>query len=430
MWMAIAPSPWQDSWQAPLVALAAAITPAITWREGPVLLLDVKASLQWLGGIRAVKHRVGKELNELQINASIAMALTAPGAWLLAINNMTEASQSRWRYALSLKRLAKQLDALPFDRLPSAQPYIAWLYQLGCYRLGELRALDRIELAARTSATLLLELDQAYGLAPFTYQPLALQPQFNEHLMLPYLVEHTTGLEPYLKRLLQALCTWLKQEHLAITRLEYRLHHRDRRRAWAPTILMLAISEPSHDHAVLWRWLQLRLESIKLRAPVSDIGLLTRTLSARDQRNLSLFADDHTSRHTVSETLDMLRARLGTTGVRQSTPQADYRPEYANHWYTTEQLPKSVATPLSLGPHCPAWLLPAPKLLRVRQDQPQLQGPLRLLQGPYRVESGWWDDHLVLRDYFVATDQSSRRYWVYRERDQVDARWFLHGLFG
>ena len=428
--MAIAPSPWQDSYQAPLVALAAAITPALTWRDGPVLLLDVKGSLQWLGGIRGLKRRAGNELDDLGIHACIAMAPTAPGAWLLAINSISQTPKLRWRYALSLKRLSSQLDALPFDRLPGTQPYIGWLHQLGCHQLGHLRALDRIELAARTSPSLLRDIDQAYGQAAFTYEPLKLEPQFNEHFILPYLVEHTAGLEPYLKRLLQKLCVWLKHEHMAITQLECRLHHRDRRRAWPPTVLMLAVSQPSSDHAVLWRWLQLRLERIKLLAPVSDIGLLSRTLTARCERNLLLFADDYASHHTAHETLDMLRARLGATRVRQTTPQADYRPERTNHWHASDQTPKPIATTLSQGPHCPAWLLPSPKRLRTHQDQPQLEGPLRLLQGPYRVESGWWDDNPVLRDYFVATDQSNRRYWIYRERDGLDAHWFLHGLFG
>ena len=428
--MAIAPSPWQDSCQAPLVALAAAITPAITWRDGPVLLLDIKRSLQWLGGIRGLKRRVGNELVELGINASIAVAPTAPGAWLLAIHRIPNTPELRWRYALSLKRLSKQLDALAFDRLPSAQPHIAWFRQLGCHQLGHLRALNRIELAARTSPALLLEIDQAYGQAAFTYEPLKLQRQFNEHFMLPYLVDRTTGLEPYLKRLLQRLCEWLKNEHMAITRLECRLHHRDRRRAWPPTVLILALSQPSDEHAVLWRWLQLRLERVKLLAPVSDIGLLSRTLTARCERNLLLFADDHASQHSAHETLDMLRARLGTTRVRQTALQADYRPECTNHWHASDQQPKAAATALSLGPHCPAWLLPSPKRLRTHQDQPQLEGPLMLLQGPYRVESGWWDDNLVQRDYFVATDQSNRRYWIYRERDRLDACWFLQGLFG
>ena len=80
------------------------------------------------------------------------------------------------------------------------------------------------------------------------------------------------------------------------------------------------------------------------------------------------------------------------------------------------------------------------------QQQPHYQGPLTLLTGPQRLESGWWGGgELALRDYFVARGSLAVLLWIYRERleqpgkarpDRVDsgnalpdAQWFLHGLF-
>jgi len=51
-----------------------------------------------------------------------------------------------------------------------------------------------------------------------------------------------------------------------------------------------------------------------------------------------------------------------------------------------------------------------------------------LLTGPERIESGWWDGHDVMRDYFVAANPSDALLWIYRERSE-GARWFLHGFF-
>ena len=51
------------------------------------------------------------------------------------------------------------------------------------------------------------------------------------------------------------------------------------------------------------------------------------------------------------------------------------------------------------------------------------------MRGPERIESGWWDPALTVRDYFVAEDDARARYWIYRERDDEHARWFLHGLY-
>ena len=75
------------------------------------------------------------------------------------------------------------------------------------------------------------------------------------------------------------------------------------------------------------------------------------------------------------------------------------------------------------------WLLAQPLALVVRQHRPFYGSPLRLLSGPERIEAGWWDGALVLRDYFVAQGEEGACYWIYRERDASSARWFLHGLF-
>jgi protein ImuB len=76
----------------------------------------------------------------------------------------------------------------------------------------------------------------------------------------------------------------------------------------------------------------------------------------------------------------------------------------------------------------PFWLLPAPQPLAEVDAVPHHGGPLRLLAGPERIESGWWDGADVARDYFVAQAPDRSLVWVYRER-RSPGGWFLHGLF-
>jgi protein ImuB len=91
--------------------------------------------------------------------------------------------------------------------------------------------------------------------------------------------------------------------------------------------------------------------------------------------------------------------------------------------------------------------LPHPSGLQA-VERPWLDGrPLRLLSGPERIESGWWDGEAVARDYFIAGDEEGALLWVYRQRLQATAaaegisqgspgtaqppaHWFLHGWFG
>jgi protein ImuB len=87
----------------------------------------------------------------------------------------------------------------------------------------------------------------------------------------------------------------------------------------------------------------------------------------------------------------------------------------------------------------PSWLLERPLRLVVQRHRPLYQGPLTLLVGPQRLESGWWDANAAgsaaapaaLRDYFIARSPQAGLLWVFRERlpQSAEPGWYLHGLF-
>ena len=68
----------------------------------------------------------------------------------------------------------------------------------------------------------------------------------------------------------------------------------------------------------------------------------------------------------------------------------------------------------------PLWLLDPPRPVNAQR--------YRLLDGPERIDVGWWEDDpsALERDCFVAMAQSSARCWLYRDREQ---RCTLHGYF-
>jgi protein ImuB len=63
---------------------------------------------------------------------------------------------------------------------------------------------------------------------------------------------------------------------------------------------------------------------------------------------------------------------------------------------------------------------------------------LNLIEGPERIEAGWWDDALVVRDYFIAENETGQLLWIYCERTvaeqnkkgEENKNWYLQGLFG
>ncbi|HET7923713.1 MAG TPA: hypothetical protein VFL30_02385 [Rhodanobacteraceae bacterium] len=54
--------------------------------------------------------------------------------------------------------------------------------------------------------------------------------------------------------------------------------------------------------------------------------------------------------------------------------------------------------------------------------------PMRLLAGPERVESGWWDDCDNGRDYYVIETHLGQRAWAFVPAGSASG-WMLHGWF-
>ena len=78
----------------------------------------------------------------------------------------------------------------------------------------------------------------------------------------------------------------------------------------------------------------------------------------------------------------------------------------------------------------PLWMLPEPQLLRTHDGYPLHYGKLRLLAGPERLETGWWDADGIARDYYTAASPRGTNLWVFRNRQQHESGWYLHGIFG
>jgi protein ImuB len=68
----------------------------------------------------------------------------------------------------------------------------------------------------------------------------------------------------------------------------------------------------------------------------------------------------------------------------------------------------------------PFWLLE--RLIRL----PAM--PMRLLAGPERIESGWWDDCDNGRDYYVIETHLGQRGWAFVPAGSANG-WMLHGWF-
>jgi protein ImuB len=259
---------------------------------------------------------------------------------------------------------------------------------------------------------------------------------------------------------------------------------------------------PTLDLAHIERLLAEHLAHVTLPAPVQALRLRTLETAPLPGDSASLLPDPRQHGDSLHALVERLGARLGAHQVQAVEPVADHRPERMLRWLPVSEAPKWIANndrmtlgmgqksvktgkkkaapsatapsgrPQPAGAHpqpaeepvagsppgrrqapperamgqpeppgalYPSWLLERPLRLVVQRHRPLYQGPLTLLVGPQRLESGWWDANAAgsaaapaaLRDYFIARSPQAGLLWVFRERlpQSAEPGWYLHGLF-
>ncbi len=406
-------------------------TPLVTQAEESTLLIDIGASLSLFGGIRALCRRIRDNLRALGFSCALSCAPTARGAWLLARRGAGR--------VLTMASLVRRLDHLPSALPPPGRAFGAWFEGIGCFTLGDMRRLPRPGLQRRCGRPLLDLLDAAYGMTPELFDWIEAPATFEAKLELFDRVESAEALLFGAQRLLLQMTGWLCAHQFAVERIVLRLEHERGRVARAPTVIEIALAEPTWRAEHLVRLLKERLGKVELDAPVIGLCLGAPQVQPMEPPTDSLFPEPGGSEEDQLRMLELLVARLGPENVLQAAPQADYRPELANMWVPVHKKIRGAAMAAQMPPDVlslprPAWLLAKPIALLMRNHRPFYGSPLRMASTPERIEAGWWSQSQT-RDYFIAEGQDHAHYWVYRERivgAAADAgpRWFLHGLFG
>ncbi|MBP6018022.1 MAG: DNA polymerase Y family protein [Burkholderiaceae bacterium] len=415
----------------PLQAIALSLlqySPRLALLDDQSLVIEVSASLSLFKGPRNLWQRILASLQNIAVTARTGMAPTALGAWLLA-----RQTQTPQRRVLQTSTLARLLNPLPMDLIPAALPYLAWLHGIGCYTLKDARQLPRSGLQQRSSTGLLQALDAAYiTTATPAYTWFQAPLKFSQHYHLTEKLEHSNAVLAVSRRLLEQLCGWLQASHTAATTLHLSMHHEKGRHARPATPLELRLSQDAWLLEDFLPPLTLRLQALVLPAPVISLQLSVTETRPRQAVSQGLFPEPAQWQRQEKRLHDLLRARLGHASLQHTQPVASYLPEQANRWLDTDEPIDATLIPPRLAiASRPFWLLPQPVALSTLNNQPIYKNqPLRLIQGPERLETDWWSEHgHQQRDYFVALAPNAVRYWIYRQQNTLSLRWFLHGLF-
>ncbi|MEM9302155.1 MAG: DNA polymerase Y family protein [Pseudomonadota bacterium] len=309
-----------------------------------------------------------------------------------------------------------RLDRIPLECSELPPDVVRALGNVGIRCVRDLRALPRDGVRRRFGRDTLDYLDALTGRRseplPWFEPPV----EFSSSLELMEETDRADALLFGSSRLVRELCRFLEARDLAVQAMHLQLDHAHGER----TTLKIGLVEPDRRSERLIELLRERIDQLALPAPVRALHLEASQPIAFGTRNGDLFdtapeVDDH----AWGRLLERLRARLGETSVHTLSVVADHSPEAA--W--TARAPgtpaPNEASPLPAATR-PLWLLHEPR--------PIAPAALAIEQGPERIETGWWRDQDIARDYYVARDDAGCRLWVFREC-RGERGWFVHGLF-
>lgn len=398
-------------------------TPAVSLQPPDGVLMDVTGSLRLFGGRERLVARIRDGLATLGFEVRLGLAPGATAAWLLA----------RWQDGACIEHeslLAAGLAPLPATLLETAAPHRDALAAVGVRRFGDLARLPRVGLARRWGPELVAELDAALGRRAEPRRWFEAPARFALRLELLAQVEHAEGLLFASRRMLLQLAGWLGARQAATREAVLVAEHESGRHAVAPTRIELRLARPARDAERLVGVLRERLAVLRLPAPVHTLRLECERVVTQPDTPGELFPSAGAEAEGVARLVERLQARLGREQVQRLALAADHRPEAAYRVEPVDRPGRGATLPLPGMPR-PLWLLPEPVRLVERGQRPWWRGPLTLLAGPERIETGWWDGGLVQRDYFIAEGEATGWVWIFRTRTaDDDAGWFLQGMFG
>jgi protein ImuB len=403
------------------------------------LLLEIRGSVKLFGSLQQLHADIDACWRRLELTAhSATMPTTLAALWSARAGGAVHNEEGT-------VMLANQLSEIPITCTAWDHEVLQTLRAMGIVKIGELLRLPRAGLTRRFGPAVVQALDIALGRQPAPRRAFVPKERFRARSDFETEIEHAAYLQKALEPLIERCAQFLRERQAGVQRLRLRLRHR----AGPATEVSLGLASITSEQRRLLDVAVQKLNRLELKAPVRGIELISGSLRALSAASLDAFAGltGASGRDTAPQLVERLRARLGEEAVYGFCLIPEYRPEAA--WRRVRELRATAASQaiLAEGMPRPVWLLNEP----LPWSKPQI------LQGPERIESGWWDGHGVARDYYVAhchhpaklhngtkLSQGAKqlqganlchdaklchgaKLWVFQELKS--RRWYLHGVF-
>lgn len=372
------------------------------------VLIEISGSEKLFDGFIPLTALIQQELKKLGANALIGIAPTPLAACLLARAGVRRGIVQKSRLPLAINQLSINYLELPQDTIES-------LHRSGIRQIGSLTSVSPASLTRRFGPACVKYLDQLLGKHPDPRTPLRLNSFFERAIDLPLEVEDTSALQFPAQRMINELGAFLIARDNGVNNFSFTLRHERHNNTVLQVRFLHATSQTKHLHRVLSE----RLQQTTLPAPVTGLHILADHFSEIERDAADLFVKSRQQQTSLGEIVDKLRSRLGDDAIYTLTTVDDHRPEKA--W--TKSFPDIFEETFADWPERPLWLLQEPKAVSA-----ELCKTLSFKSEAERIETGWWEDDDVRRDYFQVCDLKGSRYWVYKLRDNSNTL-YIHGLF-
>ncbi len=395
------------------------------------LLLEVTGIVHLFGGEESFGRSVDEWASSQALDGWIGVAGTIGQAWAAAH------ILARHRQPSILSSEDQDiLEAFPLDALRLKEATVSKLHRLGLETVSQLLAIDRPALMRRFGEELLRRLDEFTGQRPELITPCRPKPRYRVERTLEEGVGHPEAVEHLSSSLLEQLLKQLQSWRLGLRHLQGELQLEDR----TVQAIGLRVCRATNDQRHLEELLRFQWERAALTAPLMSLSWEALEVMPLDAAQGELFDQavlDQARQYAML--INRLVSRLGEAVVVAPQLLPDPVPERSVRRSPITQTAKET---LSFGQTRRCHALDRPPILfnELRAiDVITLTpaGPPQVVfwnshrweiggaWGPERIESGWWQDEFVRRDYYRAETTMGLRLWLFRRLQ--DGCWFWHG---
>lgn len=383
------------------------------------IALEVSSSLRLFGGFEALFERVRHCVEKMRYVARYGVAPNAMAASLLA--RAARNSLEPKHLCFETAQLLDALSPLPTRCFAWAEAIFRSLDTLGLRTIGDVLRQPLAGLQKRFGHEFVLDLDHALGRRE-QVRPLYSPPeQFESCIDCVFEIKDAERLLLPMNELLTELEGFLRARGAGVDEIFFNLKQGRSRAQHLEFRSRNLVRSARH-------WLRLvqdRLDAFELQEPVIELVLQAHRIATVIEENDSLLPHEKGTRGDWLALLDRIASRVGEKSVYRIALRDDHRPERA---WRSDSNDDARAEHFRLSRLRPAWLLRDPKSLVETEGRPQYNGALTLLAGPERIDTGWWDNQAVARDYFIASNPHHEICWIFRDYRQ-GKRWYLHGFF-